>query len=218
MQARFTGFPVEAFEFYDRLASDNTRAWWAENRADYQAHVREPMQHLVDELADEFGTAHLFRPHQDARFHAGRPPIKDHQGAFVGVEDAIGYYVELSAAGLMVAGGWYAPQGEQIARYRTCVDGPAGAELVRIVASMPRGWSVDGRPVKTAPRGYHVDHPRIALLRNRALTASRRYEVEPWIGTRRALTTIRARWRDLRPMVEWLADYVGPALDPARGD
>ncbi len=212
----FTGFPIEAFEFYERLAEDNSRSWWSANKADYLARVRGPMTDLVAELAAEFGDAHVFRPHRDARFSTDKTPIKDHQGAFVGVEDAIGYYVQISAGGLMVAGGWYAPQGEQIARYRGSVDSPVGVELERIVRSLRRPWAVDGRPVKTRPRGFDADHARIDLLRNRRLTAARHYPVESWLGTRRALTVVRSGWRNVRPLVEWLADHVGPATDPGR--
>lgn len=215
---RFDGFPAEAFDFYETLAANNTKVWWTEHKSDYVRLVKEPMTALLDELADEFGAAHLFRPYRDARFSKDKTPIKDHQGAFVGVEDAMGYYLQLSAGGLMVAGGWYAPQGEQIARYRTSVAGPAGAELERILRTMRRSWEIDGRPVKTRPRGYDADHPRIDLLRNRALTVTRHYPVEPWLGTRKALTTVRTGWRAMRPLVEWLADYVGPATDPGRSD
>ena len=28
----------------------------------------------------------------------------------------------------------------------------------------------------------------------------------------------RADWRAIRPLIEWLADYVGPAQDPGRGE
>jgi uncharacterized protein (TIGR02453 family) len=216
--ARFDGFPVQAFELYEQLADNNTRTWWTAHKSDYQRFVREPMEQLVGELADEFGAANIFRPYRDARFSKDKTPIKDHQGAFVGVEDAIGYYVQLSAAGLMVAGGWYAPQGEQIARYRQSVEGPAGAELERIVVTMRRSWEVDGRQLKTRPRGVDPDHPRLDLLRNRALTVARHYPVEPWLGTRKALSTVRSSWRSMRPIVEWLGDFVGPADDPGRGD
>jgi uncharacterized protein (TIGR02453 family) len=213
---RFEGFPAEAFDFYEALSANNTRPWWNEHKPEYLRFVREPLVALLAELRDEFGDAHLFRPYRDARFSKDKTPIKDHQGGVVQVEDAIAYYVQLSARGLMVAGGWYAPQGEQISRYRTSVDGPPGAELERIVKSMKRTWEVDGQPVKTRPRGVPADHPRLDLLRNRALTVARHYPVEPWLGTRKALTTVRSGWRAMRPMVEWLADYVGPAADPGR--
>lgn len=215
---RFTGFPVEAFDFYERLAADNTRTWWNAHKDEYQQRVRQPLQELLAELAEEFGSAHVFRPYRDARFSKDKTPIKDHQGAFVGVEDAIGYYVQISAAGLMVAGGWYAAQGDQVARYRRSVEGPAGAELERMLATLRRTWEVDGRPVKTRPRGVDADHPRLELLRNRAVTVARHYPVEPSLGTRKALKTVRTGWRAMRPLVEWLGDFVGPASDPGRGD
>ncbi len=215
---RFSGFSSEAFDFYDALAANNTRPWWNEHKADYQRVVREPLEALLAELSDEFGTPHLFRPYRDSRFSKDKTPIKDHQGAVVQVEDAIVYYVQVSAAGLMVAGGWYAPQGQQLVRYRESVDGPVGVELERIVASLERRFTVDGRPVKTRPRGYELDNPRIALLRNRQLTASRTYPVSAALGTRKVLTTVRGDWRAMRPMLDWLADYVGPATDPSLDD
>jgi hypothetical protein len=35
------------------------------------------------------------------------------------------------------------------------------------------------------------------------------------MGTAAAADRIRSDWRQLRPLVEWLADHVGPAADPA---
>jgi len=212
--ASFTGFPSEAFDFYDRLGDNNNRTWWNAHKAEYVHAVKEPMEALLSELEDEFGAGKVYRPYNDTRFAKGKPPIKDHQGGVVEVEDAMGYYVQLSSAGLMVAGGWYAPQGQQTARYRSSVEGPAGAELERMLKSMRRSWEIDGDPVKTQPRGYSADHPRIELLRNRRLTVARHYPVEPWLGTRKSFTTLRDGWRAMRPMMEWLEDFVGPASDP----
>jgi hypothetical protein len=59
------------------------------------------------------------------------------------------------------------------------------------------------------------DDPDLDLLRMRALTATRTYPIGPWMGTAKALTTVRSGWRQLRPLTEWLADHVGPATDPA---
>jgi uncharacterized protein (TIGR02453 family) len=215
--AAFTGFPAEAFDFYDRLADNNTRPWWNEHKAEYEDAVKAPLQALVDELAGEFGTAKIYRPYNDTRFAKGKPPIKDHQGAVVELEDSVGYYVQVSAQGLMVAGGWYAPMGQQVHRFREAVDGPRGAELERLVKAVRRRFDVEGRPLKTRPKGYEADNPRIELLRFRALTVARTYEVGPELGTRSAFTAVRGDWRAMRPLLEWLADNVGPGSDPADG-
>jgi uncharacterized protein (TIGR02453 family) len=212
----FTGIPAEAFDFYEALAADNTRSWWQEHRGAYEEHVRGPMAALLEELADEFGAGHLYRPYRDARFSRDPSPIKDHQGGLVGLEDAVGYYVQVSANGVMVAGGWYAPQGQQLARYRAAIEAGHAAELRAMLRTLQRQhWELDGRPLKTRPRGVDPDHPDLDLLRFRSLTASRHHAVEPWLGTRRALTTVRREWRQLTPLVEWLADHVGPGTDPS---
>ncbi|MBK9740706.1 MAG: DUF2461 domain-containing protein [Actinobacteria bacterium] len=217
--AKFEGFPLAAFDFYDALADNNTRPWWNEHKADYTRFVREPLVDLLDELRAEFGDdPHVFRPYRDARFSKDKTPIKDSQGGYIPVEDAIAYYAQVSASGLMVGGGWYAPEGQQVARYRESVDGPIGAELERILAALAKRFEIDGRPLKTRPKGYELDHPRIDLLRNRMLIVSRSYPVEPWVSTRKAFTTVRADWRAIRPLIEWLADNVGPAAPPDRGE
>lgn len=214
---RFEGFPAEAFDFYEALADNNTRPWWNEHKADYERVVKAPLEALVRDLQDEFGQAKLFRPYNDTRFAKGKPPIKEHQGAVVELEDAVAYYVQVSASGLMVAGGWYAPLGQQVHRYREAVDGPRGAELERLVASARRRFDLDGRPLKTRPKGYDADNPRIELLRFRALTVARHYDPSAELGTRAALTVVRKDWRAMRPLLEWLADNVGPGSDPADG-
>jgi len=212
----FTGLPAEAFDFYQGLAANNTRPWWQEHRGEYEEQVRTPMQALLAELEPEFGTGHLYRPYRDARFSRDKAPIKDHQGAVVGLEDSVGYYVQVSAAGLMVAGGWYAPAGQQLARFREAIAAGHAIEVRRMLRTLEKqGWRVDGRLLKTRPRGIDPDHPDLDLLRMRALTAAKDYPVEPWLGGRRALTTVRTGWRQLRPLIEWLADHVGPAQDPA---
>jgi uncharacterized protein (TIGR02453 family) len=216
MAQTFTGIPAEAFDFYVDLAANNTREWWKQNRTTYEEHVRAPLEALLAELAPEFGSGHLFRPYRDTRFSKDKSPIKDHQGAFVGLEDAVGYYVQVSANGLMIAGGWYAPQGQQVQRFREAVQVGLAPEVRSMVRTLERkGWEVDGQPLKTRPRGVDPDHPDLDLLRFRALTAARSYEPEAWMGTRKAFTTVRGGWRQLQPMTEWLADHVGPATDPA---
>lgn len=210
----FRGFPAEAFELYDGLAADNSRAYWGDHRAVYDDAVRGPMVALLDELSAEFGRPTVFRPHRDVRFSKDKRPYKEHQGGFIGAEDAIGWYVEVSAAGLMVAGGWYAAQGTQVPRYRDAVSSAAGAELERIVGQVRSArLEVGGDRLRTRPRGVGPDHPRLDLLRHRSLTCSRRYGTPAWVSSRSALQRVRADWRRMAQLVEWLADHVGPADD-----
>jgi uncharacterized protein (DUF2461 family) len=70
----FSGWPVEAVEFYEGLQADNSTVYWQDHRAVYERDVRGPMEQLLAELADEFGAGKLFRPYRDVRFSATAPP------------------------------------------------------------------------------------------------------------------------------------------------
>ena len=90
----FTGFPVEALDFYDDLEMDNTKSFWATHRSVYDTAVLGPMTSLMRGLEPTFGPAKVFRPYRDVRFAKDKTPYKDHQGAFVAAGPSTGWYVE----------------------------------------------------------------------------------------------------------------------------
>ena len=65
-----------------------------------------------------------------------------------------------------------------------------------------------GEKLKTSPRGYAADHPRIDLLRHKSLFVGRSYGFEPFIHTPELLDRVREDWRTLRPLVEWISARV----------
>ena len=67
-----------------------------------------------------------------------------------------------------------------------------------------------GDRLKTTPRGYAADHPRIELLRHRSMTVGRSLGFEPVIHTPELLDVVRADWRAMRPFVEWVARHTAP--------
>ena len=210
--SHFAGFPAEAFEFYQELAADPSKAWWEEHKHVYQAAVRAPLAALGDELADEFGEPHPYRPYRDVRFSRDKTPYKDHQGMFVELRNGLGWYVQVSGAGLMVAGGWYTSTAGQVARYRAAVAADPGARmLTALLDEVQRtGLAVTGDRLKSRPRGIPADHPHLDLLRYRTLYLQRQWPPAAWLGSRRALTRLADQWRTMRPTLEWLAEVVGP--------
>ena len=77
---------------------------------------------LTASLAEEFGTAKVFRPYRDVRFAKDKTPYKNHQGAFVAVGPATGWYVEIGSPGVRVGAGFYRADGPDLARIRTAID------------------------------------------------------------------------------------------------
>ncbi len=206
----FSGFPVAALDFYDDLEVDNTRSFWEAHRAVYAEQVRAPMTALVEELVGEFApdgrTAKVFRPYRDVRFSKDKTPYKTHQGAFVPAGPSWGWYVELSPRGVRVGAGLYEASGERLAALRAAMaDDRAGPSLRRTLTTLEKaGFEVGGDRLKTSPRGYPADHPRIGLLRHKSIVAGRGYGFEPVIHTPEVAALVREDWRALRPLVGWV--------------
>ncbi|MFE3453324.1 DUF2461 domain-containing protein [Nonomuraea sp. NPDC059194] len=214
----FTGFPDEAFLFYEGLEADNSKVYFARHKELYEEAVRAPMLALAEELGAEFGLAQLFRPYRDVRFAKDKSPYKTHQGAFVDLMPGIGLYVQLDAAGLYTAGGYYTTAADQVARYRAAVDEDvSGKPLQRIADGLTAaGYTAEGDRLKTRPRGVPDDHPRLELLRHRSLYFGRHFEPEPWVHTEEVVDRVRATWRDYGQLVDWLCAHVRGSELPRR--
>lgn len=207
----FDGFPFAGLDFYEDMEADNSKAFWTAHKHVYEASVRAPMTALTAELEEEFGTAKIFRPYRDVRFSKNKTPYKSHQGAFVSVASGAGWYVQIGAPGLFVAGGVYSMTPEQLARLRTTIDDEVrGNELQALLDELTTaGYELGGDRLKTKPKGYSLDHPRIELLRHKSLVVRRDFGAPDWLETPQAATEIRAAWRDMRPLVDWLGAVVG---------
>jgi len=215
--AAFAGFPVAGLDFYDDLEADNTKVFWTENRQVYFDAVRAPMTALLAELEPEFGPGKVFRPYRDLRFSNDPTPYKTHQGGFVARSQSSGWYVELNAAGLRVGAGFYEASGASLARFREAVDEDrSGNELRGVVDRLAAaGFEIGGDRLKTRPRGYAADHPRIDLLRHRSLVAIRHHHNSPaWLHRAEAADRVREQWRQLRELVDWIGAHV---QQPAAG-
>jgi uncharacterized protein (TIGR02453 family) len=204
----FTGFPAAALDFYDDLEMDNTKTFWTANKHVYEESVRTPMAALLAELEEEFGPAKMFRPYRDVRFARDKTPYKTHQGAFIDVAAATGWYVQVSAPGVRVGAGFYEASSERIGRLRTAIDDDRrGKQLERLLADLTTaGWEVGGDRLKTSPRGYDADHPRIELLRHKSLTVAKSYGFDPVIHTPELANLVRADWQATKPLITWLTD------------
>jgi uncharacterized protein (TIGR02453 family) len=202
----FAGFPIAALDFYDDLEMDNSKTFWSEHKHVYEESVRTPMIALLTALEEEFGAAKVFRPYRDVRFAKDKTPYKTHQGAFIPCGPSTGWYVELSAPGVRVGAGFYEAPADRLARIRTAIDEERrGCELEKLLADLQTdGWTLGGDQLKTSPRGYDAEHPRIHLLRHKSMTLSKSYGFEPVIHSAELTTRIRDDWRATTPFLEWI--------------
>jgi uncharacterized protein (TIGR02453 family) len=209
----FRGWPAEAIEFYEGLEADNTRAYWQDHKKEYEELVKSPMTELLAELAGEFGDGKIFRPNRDVRFSRDKSPYKTAIGATL----ERGGYVQFSAHGLATGSGYYVMMPDQLEQYRRAVDDEkSGAEVVKLVAVLRKaGIDVAAHDtLKTAPKGYPKDHPRIELLRQKGLIAWKQWPVAAWMGTAKAKPRVVDFLVAARPLNHWLDTHVGPSATP----
>ena len=206
----FRGWPAEALEFFEGLEADNSKAYWHDNKTTYDVVVRRPTDELLAELAPEFGTGKIFRPFRDVRFSADKSPYKTHIAATF----EKGGYVQLSSAGLGAGLGYWHMSADQLERFRRAVaDDVTGEPLTALVASLRRKEIevTSIASLKTAPRGFPKDHPRVELLRHKGLAAYRSWPVAPWLGTKAAKARVVDFLHTGQPLIDWLDEHVGPA-------
>jgi uncharacterized protein (TIGR02453 family) len=204
----FAGWPGGAVEFFEDIEEDNTKSFWQAHIATYEAAVKRPMEELLVELEPEFGAGRLFRPYRDVRFSKDKSPYKTNMAAAV----AQFGYVTLSAEGLGVGAGMHVMAPDQLDRYRNAVDAQnSGTALELIVATVKdKGYGCAlTAPLKTAPKGYPKDHPRIGLLRGKGITVWKLWPPANWLATKKAKERVVDVLRASAPLNEWLAKHVG---------
>ena len=200
----FDGWKGDFVGFFRGLQLDNSKRYFESHRNQYEMDVRRPMEELVTELEPLLGPGKIFRLNRDIRFSPDKSPYKSNIAAVLGH-----LYVHLDAYQLFIATGAHAPGDAWLKRYREAVAGPAGEELVPVIDQMRSdGMEVGGNPLKTKPRDYPGDHPRIELLRWREVVAGRRFPIEPWIASAAVKDRVVETWEMVRPLADWLTNHV----------
>ncbi|HYR62475.1 MAG TPA: DUF2461 domain-containing protein [Actinomycetota bacterium] len=205
----FQGWPEEALEFFEGLEADNSKAYWRRHKATYEAAVLAPMEALLDELRERWGETRVMRPYRDIRFSADKSPYKTFIAAMVGPG-----YVQLNAKGLGAGAGIWEVAPDQLERYRKGVDEPVSGDALNAVVAGIRAAGIDiaaHETLKTAPKGYAKDHPRIEILRLKGLAAWKEWPAGPWLGTPEAAQRVVSFLENAAPLNNWLQEHVGPS-------
>jgi uncharacterized protein (TIGR02453 family) len=201
------------------LESNNTKAWFDAHRATFEAEVKGPMNRLLDELGGELGgTVKLFRQHRDIRFSKDKSPYKTNTyGVISGIGSGgvDGLYVSISARGIAAGTGYYDISKDQLERFRIALVEPESGGAFDAVFSQAVAAGLEDRAnaLKTAPRGYPKDHPRIAYLRMKQVLLMQtldRAQVKGRLPLDHALSV----WRRAKPVMDWMAQYVGESSTP----
>lgn len=203
----FAGWPPAALDWFAGIEANNNRDWYRANRSTYEEAVRGPLESLLAEVAGEFGDSKVFRQNRDTRFSADKAPYKLETYAAVGNRALGGWFIRLNRTGLFVGGGLFAPDSATLGSVRAAIDADETGLRLQAIA---RQLEIAGLPLrsheslKTAPRGYRADHPRIDLLRMKHLVAGVDHPAGPWLHTGQAKARVVDGWRTINPLLDWL--------------
>ncbi len=176
---KHTAIPASAIGFLTLISKHNNREWFHAHKDQYleaygqiigfaDALLEKMNGH--DRIETESGKKSVYRIYADTRFSKDKNPYKTHWGMrFKRATKKLrgGYYLHLEPGNSFIAGGFFAPNPEDLKRIRQDIDFNyddwrkvlSGKQLVKTFGTLR------GEQVATAPKGYAKDHPAIDLLR-----------------------------------------------------
>lgn len=229
-------FTPRTLTFLRALRRNNDREWFRARKAEYDAHVRDPMLAVIARLAEDFpafapdliaSRDSLYRIYRDTRFSEDKRPLKTHAAAFfwsrrLPRRAGAGLYFHIDPnvdRDVWIGGGIYAPQPHELQRirghiaahhrrFRAIVESAAFRRLV---------GDVQGDRLTRVPRGYAADHPAADYLKLKQIYAGRSCDIGLATSPRFYTELLRV-FRAVAPLVAFLNDPLVGAYPAASGD
>ena len=217
-------FTAETFEFLKSLKANNTREWFEDNRAAYEAHWRAPALAFIEQLAEPMG-AHslkaearlngsLRRINRDTRFSKDKTPYNPSlhmifwQGSHPNRSPAM--HIVLHPDGVGYGAGQFAMTPEELGQARQKIMSDDGCEaLVSALASAEAIGCRMGEPdLKRVPKGFDADGQRAEFLRYKGFVA-RTFDGDASpdaIKGDAGLAWAMAQTEACMPLIRWLSE------------
>ncbi|WP_265129458.1 DUF2461 domain-containing protein [Chryseobacterium oranimense] len=212
----------KTFEFLKQLEKNNTREWFALDKPEYDAVVKENkafFNKIYTELQehDNLKGIHIFRIYRDVRFSKDPTPYKTNFGVGYSRSKPMlrgGYYIHLEPGNSFVGGGFWGPDAKDLLRIRKEFE-ISTAEIEKITSEetfVKYFGQIEGDAVKTAPRGFDKDHPSIDLIRKKQYVVRRKFTDKEVLSDgfqKEALLTLLA----MRPFFDYMSEVLTTDLN-----
>jgi uncharacterized protein (TIGR02453 family) len=220
MPAAAPRFTPATLKFLRALKRNNRREWFNAHRDEFEAHVRQPMTSIIEQLAVDFRVfapelvasprGSMYRIYRDTRFSENKAPYKTHVAAVfptrgLAKHEGAGLYFHVSPAEVWVGGGMYAPQMPQLLAVREHI--ATNVKRLRTIVESPgfrrQVGRLEGERLQRVPRGFPKEHEAAEFLKFRQFLAGR--EFPPALATSPAFyRTLIAVFRRVAPLARFL--------------
>lgn len=177
--AQFDCFSPEAVGFLQDLKANNTKDWFAANKAIYETHLKAPSKLFVDDMALALGdltgqdhSSKIFRIYRDVRFSKDKTPYNAHlHFAFTPtgqIAQPPMWFFGLSPEKLSLGCGVFQYKKGSLDAFRDAMVGPLGAEVLQTTTEMrERGYRIGEPELKRVPSDFDKEHPHEEALRRK---------------------------------------------------
>ena len=212
-------------KFLKDLARHNDRDWFEKNKDRY-LEAKQGFEDVVtavlkDLVKFDHGLAGLnpkklpFRIYRDVRFSKDKMPYKINMGAGFSPNGKLvqepGYYLHVQPGNKsFVAGGIYMPDAGNLARIRQEIDYSSDRLGKILKASKFKKYFDDFDDfdkLKTAPKGYPKDHPRIEWLKLKSFIVSVPL-TDKQVTDRGFISTVSSVCKTIKPLNDFLREAI----------
>lgn len=183
--------------FLDDLKANNNRDWFQANKKRYDIFKKDYHQ-LVASFLDAMKPLDAslemleiknctFRINRDIRFSKDKSPYKSHIGVWLSSgsknNNRAGYYVHIERGASFIAGGFYAPESEDLKKVRKEIaffyeDLEAILDNKTFKKEFGTFARTEKSTLKNPPKGYDKEHPAIDLLKLKSFEVAQKFDID----------------------------------------
>ena len=220
--------PQSSFYFLNQLKENNNKTWFDANKSTY-LHELNHIETFADALLGELsktdvletpsGKKSVYRIYRDIRFSKDKTPFKSFWGgSFTRAtnERRGGYYFHLEQGNSFLAGGFWGPNAADLKRIRNefAHDPEPMQKIVHSESFVSNFGTLQGEQLKTAPKGFDINHRSIGLLRYKQFLLMKRFtddEVISPLFLEQSLNT----FKNMKPFFDYMSEVLTTDINGA---
>lgn len=211
-----------SLEFLNKLKKNNNREWFDAHKDEFKVEeqkLKDFYNIVLEELSanDNIDKMKIFRIYRDVRFAKDKTPYKTYRSvSFSRATEKLrgGYFLRLEPGKSMMAAGFFQPNPADLKRIRKEFE-TDDFEIREIIAEkkfQKMFGELEGEEVKTAPRGFDIEHPAIDLIRKKSFLVSRSFSDEEVLAPG-FKDVIKESFLAVRPFFDYMSDVLTTDLN-----